>query len=335
MTAGISTLVALANVAAMLGPVRLPDPPSASATRIVLAPPEIEGQLGSENLQRITTAAIEGMGRDGLQVVTAPSGPACMQADCARALAEAADAAYAITWRIEVDGRDFTTRVQLRDRDRGEIVGESESPCDICGVQEVAAVVADQTAALRNKLDTARAPARISVTTVPSGAQVFVDGVLVGVTPYEDALPPGRHHVEIFKEDFLARQRDVTLVDGVEETIELTLQRRPPDASPERRPMRAAGAVAVALGLAAVVPGATFLALHHRPVRTRCAGDDVDAQGDCRLRYDGVPTGASLVAGGVAAAVAGVVLLIVDSRRHGSGRSARLRAVPGGVQVRF
>lgn len=306
--------------------------------RIVVAPPSIEGgELGPDNLARVREALVEGLSRDGATVFS-EAGEPCGDAQCAVALASGRGITHVITWGVTVDGRDYVTRLELRDADEGEILGASEMPCDICGIAEVAATVADQAAALRSKMEQVEVPPRLRVTSVPPGAQVFVDGTLAGVTPYDDELEAGDHEVEIQKEDFLPRTREVTLVDGVEQTVEVTLQRRPPEVEPARRGpgLRIGGAVAVGVGAAALITGATFLGLHHRPVQSQCSGGDMDPEGDCRLRYDGVPTGVPLVVAGALGVGAGIAMLVIDRKRgKRGGRRARVRPSGQGLAVIF
>jgi hypothetical protein len=76
--------------------------------------------------------------------------------------------------------------------------------------------------------------------------------------------------------------------------------------------------------------------LDERPIERKCNGDNVDADGDCRLLYDTMAGGvAAAVVGGVLTAV-GVALLVVAKKRKRQGR-ARAMIGPSGaaLEIRF
>jgi hypothetical protein len=62
------------------------------------------------------------------------------------------------------------------------------------------------------------------VTSEPSGAQVSVDGTLMGSSPLEKVLPPGSHIVEVNAANYTLFTQKVELVAGLTEQIEAKLQ---------------------------------------------------------------------------------------------------------------
>lgn len=97
----------------------------------------------------------------------------------------------------------------------------------------------------------------VYVTTLPSGADVWLDGVYVGRTPLViDALAAGRHTIGITKSGWNARQLDVS-VEGGQTTLSSTrlqLTPRASVASPGSIAIRGLKPVAVRIDGAAAVP---------------------------------------------------------------------------------
>ncbi|MBC7220728.1 DUF4384 domain-containing protein [Candidatus Bipolaricaulota bacterium] len=68
-----------------------------------------------------------------------------------------------------------------------------------------------------------RPRATLSVITAPSGASVWVGGVYLGRTPLSAVISPGRVRVRVEKEGYEARSLDLSVADGEELTLSLTL----------------------------------------------------------------------------------------------------------------
>jgi hypothetical protein len=191
--------------------------------------------------------------------------------------------------------------------------------------------LARQAAALSDSLARLdRSPAVLVVESRPAGAEVLVDGVLVGKAPIELPLAGGTHRVQTRIAGHEPREREFTAVRGVRERWSVTLPAIVVDAAPVERPPRReplvpTGAAFVGVSAAALAVGIPFIVLHHDPYRARCSGDDYDADDDlCRYRWNSLTAGATLVAVGGALAIAGTTMLVVGSRRR-ARRDARAR----------
>ncbi len=68
-----------------------------------------------------------------------------------------------------------------------------------------------------------RPRATLSVITAPSGASVWVGGVYLGRTPLSAVISPGRVRVRVEKEGYEVRSLDLSVADGEELTLSLTL----------------------------------------------------------------------------------------------------------------
>jgi hypothetical protein len=76
----------------------------------------------------------------------------------------------------------------------------------------------------------------LRITTVPSGAQVELDGVTVGVTSLTlRGVAPGRRTVRVSRNGFKVERRDLEVVDGETTVLTLTLSATPTPAAPRRR----------------------------------------------------------------------------------------------------
>lgn len=67
-------------------------------------------------------------------------------------------------------------------------------------------------------------PGTLSAATEPTGAELYVDGELLGTTPYVGVLPSGGHVVELRLEGYRNSQRRVVLQPGRESTTSVSLQ---------------------------------------------------------------------------------------------------------------
>lgn len=85
---------------------------------------------------------------------------------------------------------------------------------------------------------------RLAVASTPSGAQVRLDGDLVGRTPLDLEVPPGRHGVRIELDGHMAHEAEVDARAGSTSSLAIVLQAAPPSMgarmSPRMASMRAA-----------------------------------------------------------------------------------------------
>jgi len=95
-----------------------------------------------------------------------------------------------------------------------------------------------------------RPRATLSVITSPSGASVWVGGAYLGRTPLSAAIAPGKVRVRVEKEGYEARSLDLSVADGEELTLSLTLAAaRPSLWAPGPRPLWAVAGELPPLGV--------------------------------------------------------------------------------------
>ncbi len=106
-------------------------------------------------------------------------------------------------------------------------------------------------------------PTMLSVTSEPDGAQVFVDGVPVGVTTMRASIEPGSHVVRVGLEGYAAYQAEVRVHRGDDVTVEAELEPAPAHVVFESTPP---GATVTVAGGTPFVAGADHLVPVGRPV---------------------------------------------------------------------
>ncbi|MBK8239723.1 MAG: PEGA domain-containing protein [Deltaproteobacteria bacterium] len=222
--------------------------------------------------------------------------------------------------------RDYVVEIVVRDAE-GNTRAQEEVRCEVCTPKEAAQHASERvTAMLRRPAAVERAS--LIVMSKPSGAEVYLDGRRVGVTPMEVEAEPGPHSVQLRKQGHRTRGREIELVAGEHETLRLELGH-------DRRAagMRIAGWSLLGVGAGAVIGGIAMLAVDENPVKRDCSGANVDRFGNCAFRWNTAAGGASLLVTGLAAVGSGVALVVIGTRR---GR-IELRGSPtrASLTVRF
>jgi hypothetical protein len=70
--------------------------------------------------------------------------------------------------------------------------------------------------------------------------------------------------------------------------------------------------------------GAALIGIHGRPIRSKCTGGNVDADGTCRWNHSTMTPGVVLGTIGVGLLATGVSLLVIEKRRtRGRGLARR------------
>lgn len=237
--------------------------------------------------------------------------------------------AAATTLRVEVDERerDYAMTIVLLEPDGRERARRTVS-CEVCTPSEAASTAGAAAVELLRGDD---GHARVSVLSSPSGAEIWLDGERVGTSPAEISATPGLHTLELRMSGRRSRAQELELAAGSRTSlrIELVADRRGASAPS----LRIAGWTLVGVGVAALVGGITLVAIDENPIRSDCDGRHVDRFGNCEYRWNTLAGGATLLAGGLAAAGTGTALLVVGNAR----RKAELRGGPthASLTVRF
>lgn len=321
-TRALAAAAVLAQLVAA-GPARADAPP----TTVVLLPPRLGPEADGSLRERVDVQLRLGLVRGRLAVADAP---AALPDPCDQACLAGLRAGLVVRASVTARDRDYTLRLELLG-EAGELLAESETTCELCGLREFGVVVADQAALLATRaVGVTRPPPALVVVTDPPGARVLVDGTPIGPAPIEQQTTAGKHHVRAQLGGYLPEDRDVELVPGVRETLRLSLRR-----SPRTLRLRAAGGAMLGVGLILLGAGAGLLALDGRDYPGRCdAQDFMSMRGECRYVYTTIAGGATTLAVGGLLGAAGTVLL-VRTRDRGRKPRARLGAGPFGLRGEF
>jgi hypothetical protein len=287
------------------------------------------GDATSDIAVELYAAALRGLAQAGVYVVDpgegAPAGP-CGDASCTASLASTSAAKFVVSGEVSEVERSYEVRLRLHDGD-GKVLGEATRSCAVCSLPEVEDAVAAAAGELAERIDAEEEPPppqTLAIRSEPSGAQVYVDGALAGVTPLDEPLAPGVHRVELRKDGYITSALEVRVEEEPLEALDVVLVQ-----AKRELPMAALGWSAVGAGVVSLAAGVTLLVLDERPYKGQCAGEDVDALGRCRFLYDTLGGGIAGVVAGVLLAGGGATLLVLDRKRRerstGDDRQARLR----------
>ncbi len=325
-----------ASATAVVALTMTPSADAAEPTGVVLAPVQRDGQgeamrVDLEATQRDLTDALTEALEARFSLVV-PGKVDCPRDDRACWIGAAADhdAAFMVWPRLVADGGDSHIEVDIVDVAAGRTAKQTRQTCEICGhreFEEFVDVTAAQLAVTLAGVDPE--PATLAVVGEPYGAQIRVDGAVVGEVPWEGEVGAGVHEIHIEKPGFVQHQRGVEAQQGARTTVDVDLL---VDQTYKKRVMRAAGWTMVGVGAATLVAGGVLLGLHGEPHRASCSPRD--AQGRCPNEYDSRTPGVAVTLTGAALSLGGGGVLVYervkDQRTRGQ---ARLTA--GGLEVKF
>ncbi len=328
------------------------DAPAAAAKarpiRTAILPVAIEGdELPEADRAQLNERLVEGLRRSNVDLVTpseveqaSPGAASCRDAACYTAIASATGATHVVRAVVQAQDRDYEVEVFLVDGRDGAQVAASADRCRICGVAEVADLLDAAAATLRTKLDNlAQGPATLVVASNPVGARVNIDGELKGTTPFNAPVLAGKHVLRISLEGYITVEREVTFVEGIEETQSFELEK-----VPSRLPPRPWGWVSLGIGIAGLGAAAAFTVLDDRPYRVGGACSEPDRAGECPRLWDTDWIIFGTAVAGAGLATLGVAILLnsakrgkkssVEAGKPSAGRRPHFGIGPGSVGLR-
>ncbi|MEM7158606.1 MAG: PEGA domain-containing protein [Myxococcota bacterium] len=341
---------------AIAQPSEVPDAPASSDdadapnTRAAILPLVVEGdEMPEADQQQLTGKLVEGLQRGDFEVAepgevvaAVPSAGTCSAAECYAEIAKATDASHIVRAVVHAEDRDYRVEMSLADGATGFELATAEDSCQICGVAEVGDLIDAAAATLRTKLDAlAQGPATLIVSSNPEGAQVSIDGELKGTTPFDAPVIPGKHVLRISKDGFITVEREVTFVEGIEESQSFELEK-----VPSRLPSRPWGWVSLGAGIAGLGAATGFAVIGQMETEFTLGGscDSPDAAGNCPEIWNTEAIVLGTAIAGAALTTLGVAILLNSSRRRkgsdeGDATTARRRrlqfgAGPGSVSLR-
>lgn len=340
----VAPLPLLSQVQAKAKPEAAPKGKDSRRTLLVL-PLKVTGVVPRSVRERYVKITLKALQSDSYNTVLVKD---CEEIACA--LEQAPDAQRPVVLRqvLSAKERNYSLFVELVDARTKRVLSTSKENCELCGVGEVSELFGARASVIKAKVEsTSVFGSTLLVKSEPSGAQIYVDGKLSGVTPSTLRLPPGRHKVELRKKGRIPSRKSVAIVDGVKEMLEFELSEVPVarvekprlDDYSSRIPMRGWGWLAMSTGVLALGAGVPLVLLHKKPFKQRCdpASWDQDANGNCRYVYDTQTAGIVSLGVGGALFVTGLALAVivpkVKERRH----KKKLAVAPSasGLHLRF
>src|SRR5262245_25660364 len=237
---------------------------------------------------------------------------ACADEACYRRAGSALGVAYLVVGTVGERQKTYDIALELVNGRTGAVIGTNRERCEICGVEEAGEKMGLAASALRQRLEgLVKAPARFVIRSRPPGALVTMDGQQLGRTPLDREIAGGAHTLQISADGYDASERSLTVVSGVDETLDLELV-----PLPSKFPFRPAGWTAIALGAAALAGGIYAETLDGNEIP--CSTAEKDPWGHCpHLRSTRV-LAAALIGLGVGSATLGGFWLYL-----GQGRGPR------------
>jgi hypothetical protein len=222
----------------------------------------------------------------------------------------------------EQDG-DFQVRVELVGDGSADVA--LEETCELCGIEELGELLTAMGGRLRRKIDLMRDAAVLRVETRPRGAQVRVDGEVVGTTPVEVAVEPGTRKVEVVKPGHRTEKREIEATAGTRENYSFVLVR---GGYQTWLPW-----TLLATGVVGVVAGATMIGIDGNEIRSSC---NPDLDGNCQFLHRTLGGGVALTVIGVGLVATGVALAVKWRTKRGTyANRPHLRLTGAGIGGRF
>lgn len=230
-------------------------------------------------------------------------------------------AGYALVVRVLTiaGGKDF--QLALWDAQVGELAVQDSVRCLPCSDEKQLASVAEQVASVFRR-GRARPRGTLSVTSIPTAAQLAVSGRAVGTTPWKGSVFAGQQQVELSARGFERQQQLMSVAPGQQASLSaLLVPALGPEPLPQgvsapllaskRRPLWrvVTGAAAMGTGLLLIGIGGTGLAADGRCVPPLMPPAQV-----CRETIHSATVGGSLLGVGLGLTIGGGVLIAVPPR---------------------
>lgn len=290
--------------------------------RVAVVRVDFEGNVAEAARELFAARVVEGLAAVQFEVFSgavvaqklAPGTGAlanCRDGGCYPAVAQALAVGYLVAGRVTESNKNYEVSLELINGRTGGVIGTNRERCETCGVDEAGEKMALAASALRSRLEAlTKTPARFIIRSRPAGAAVRVDGTGVGRTPLDRELNGGQHKLELVATGYDPLDRTVTVVSGVDETLDLELV-----PLPTKFPFRKAGWAAVAVGALALVAGIWTVAIDGREIA--CSAAQRDPFGHCPQVRNTRALGAALVGVGGAFATLGGAWLYIGAAPGG------------------
>jgi hypothetical protein len=295
---------------------------AAPRQRVAVAHVDFEGNVAEAARDLFESRVVEGLAAAQFEVFAsaavsqklAAAGQRlanCRDGGCYPELARALGVNYLVAARVSASNKNYEISLEIINGRTGGVIGTNRERCEICGVDEAGEKMALAAGALRARLEAlVTAPARFIIRSRPGGVPITGAGARGGRTPIDRALAGGPHKLELAAPGYDRLDRTVTVVAGVDETIDLELV-----PIPMKFPFRKAGWAALVVGVAAMAAGIWAVTTDGNQISCTDATQDVNRH--CPTVRDNRALGAALIGGGAAAATLGGAWIYISGGMSG------------------
>jgi len=270
----------------------------------------------------------------------------CADSACLTQVATAAKVRFVVSGQVSSDDDIYKVSLTLYDNAYSKIV-DAVQECELCAAEEVDRSIVAAVESFKTTFASARPTmtptgpltSELSVATDPSGADLEIDGKVVGKTPYKAQITRGKHSVKVSLAGHVAEQREVEVGDRAtaQEFLLQVLATATPVATAEETPAPTSAPVAApakhrTAGIVLNVLGAVGLGVGGFLIKM---DGKVTCENGSRKTCPDIYTtkwfgAAALTAGGLAVG-AGTTLLILPNVDAPAASAGGVRRTSGGL----
>lgn len=244
----------------------------------------------------------------------------CFKEECQERIGRLLGAHAVLVYSLKVwrstSGSAWTLGATYYNVEVGALGAKATSECPSCTVAQAASALSD----LVKKAvfdDAAKPRGQVLITSDPTNASVFIDGVELGVTPYKRTVFAGKHELTLRRTGHRSKNQSLNVSEGQQTNLSIKLEvgqdpvqvKYVAEHAPRPKWRIGLGAGMIALGVAGIGLGAAGLNLNGRCV------DDAGAK-ECQMIYTTLPMGIGFTVAGVVVAGAGAVLIALPGPRN-------------------
>lgn len=246
----------------------------------------------------------------------------CFKEECQERVGRLLGAHAVIVYSIKVwrstSGSAWTLGATYYNVEVGALGAKATSECPSCTVAQASSGLSD----LVKKAifdDAAKPRGQVVITSDPTNASVFIDGVELGVTPYKRTIFAGKHELTLRRTGHRSKNQTLNVSEGQASNLSVKLEvgqdpvqvKYVAENGPRPKWRIALGGALIGVGVVGAVLGITSLAYNGQ-----CVQPAVAPALECDRKYATVPMGAALTGVGLAAAAAGAVLVALPGPRN-------------------
>ncbi len=287
---------------------KAPDPQTAEAVQ-----KKIQTALGRESFAMVPRSAVETYAKDIANCLT--------DVACLRTAGQKFGVEFVLWADTIKQGGGWKVEVHLRDAATGTELGRQTAECASCTIEGLLPKVGESTGTLAGNASS-RDRGELEVRSNPSGAQVLIDGQILGTAPYKQALLSGPYALVVRKPGYVDYTEQIEVKAGGPIVIDATLVDRDAQLEPspsltprpsrlageQKRPMWRYAAGGAAIGASALLIGFGISAFVQNGVVLD--GQCPASLGTLRCQFGTVVPGIGLTVAGAVLAGAGVGIIV-------------------------